>query len=121
MKTDQYLRSLVGRTLVLVVCMCVVGCSGDAASPKPRNVIGQGVALVGTLVVMIPHPITKVIGVVLIASGSALCIEAQMEDGTVQQIHVHLDAGQKADAAKGAGVEVRAPGGKVFFVTVHRK
>lgn len=101
------------KVVVVGFGVSILGNTG-CENKRTQNAAGQGAAAVGGLVFLIPHPIAKVIGVLLIAGGAALSIEATYEDGRTETINVQLTADQKQRVEKGAEVYLKDSRGKLI-------
>ena len=91
----------------------VAGCNDEGAS----EAVGIGLAAVGTVLVVCPHPVVQVVGCVLILGGTALVVEAKLRSGETRKFEIQLSAEQQRRLQEGAKVRIRDRGGREFEVT----
>lgn len=95
-----------------LVALAATGCDNKGA----QQAVGTGMVQVGEVIAKLPHPVARVVGVALIAAGTALIVDAELADGATQQFKIELNDEQRKTLEAGGAVVVVDPDGKAVKV-----
>jgi uncharacterized membrane protein len=110
MRANIFLRVFISGLVVCVFLFTQAGCNGQT-----RNGAGLAMQAAGGLVILIPHPVAKVVGVVLVMAGTALIVEYAINGETVRET-IKLNKKDESKGREQETVVLQDPQGKSIAV-----